>query len=57
MKNVNLSLLNIMLCYHFYLEAVLHGMAKNTPTEKQINAELQAIWKYTPAWKLTEEKM
>ena len=57
MKIVNLSLLNIMLCYHFYLEAVLLSMAKNTPTEKQINAELQAIWKYTPAWKLTEEKI
>ena len=29
-------------------------MAKNNPTEKQIDAEIQAI---APTWKLTEEKM
>ena len=49
--------LNIMLCYYFYLEAVLQGMAKNNPTEKEINAEIQATLKHAPAWKLTEEKM
>ena len=29
-----------MLCYHFSLEAVLQGMAKNYPTEKQIEAKI-----------------
>ena len=37
---VNMSFLNIMLCYHFSLEAVLQGMAKNNPTEKQIEAKI-----------------
>ena len=35
-----MSFLNIMLCYHFSLEAVLQGMAKNNPTEKQIEAKI-----------------
>ena len=39
MKNVNISFLN-MLRYHFSLEAVLQGMAKNNPTEKQIEAKI-----------------
>ena len=30
-------------------------MAKNNPTEKQIDAETQATLKHRPAWKLTEE--
>ena len=30
-------------------------MAKNNPTEKQIDVETQAILKHRPAWKLTEE--
>ena len=34
-----MSFLN-MLCYHFSLEAVLQGMAKNNPTEKQIEATI-----------------
>ena len=38
-KNVNTSFLN-MLRYHFSLEAVLQGMAKNNPTEKQIEAKI-----------------
>ena len=38
--------LNIMLCYYFSLEAVLQGMAKNNPTEKQISAEIQATLKH-----------
>ena len=33
-----MKFLNIMLCYH--LEAVLQGMAKNYPTEKQIEAKI-----------------
>ena len=31
--------LNIMLCYHFSLEKFLQDMAKNNPTEKQIQAK------------------
>ena len=34
-----------MLCY-FSLEAVLQGMFKNNPTEKQIDAEIQATLKH-----------
>ena len=37
---VNMSFLNIILCYHFSLEAFLQDMAKNNPTEKQIEAEI-----------------
>ena len=37
--NVNMSFLN-MLCYHFSLEAVSQGMAKNNPTEKEIEAKI-----------------
>ena len=37
---VNTSFLNIMLCYHFSLEAFLQDMAKNNPTEKQIQAKI-----------------
>ena len=43
MKNVKLNFLDIMLCYRFSLEVVLQGMAKNNPTEKQIDAEIQEI--------------
>ena len=57
MKNVNMSCLSIMLCEYFSLKAVLQGMAKNNPTEKQIDAEFQATSKHVPAWKLTEEKL
>ena len=46
-----------MSCYCFYLEAVLQSVAKNNPTEKQIDAEIQATLRHVPAWKLTEEKM
>ena len=41
-----------MLCYYFSLEAVLQGMAKNNPTEKEIDPEMQATLKHGPAWKL-----
>ena len=44
-----MSFLNIMLCYYFSLEAVLQGMAKNNPTEKQIDAEIQATFKHGSA--------
>ena len=46
-----------MLRYYFSLEAVLQGMAKNNPTKKQINVEIQARLKHAPVWKLTEDKM
>ena len=49
--------LNIMLCYYYSLDTVSQDMAKNNPTEKQMNAEIQATLKHAPAWKLTEEKM
>ena len=38
--HVNMSFLNIMLCYHFSLEAFLRGTAKNSPTEKQNEAKI-----------------
>ena len=38
--NVNMSFLNIMLCYDFSLQAFLQDMAKNNPTEKQIEAKI-----------------
>ena len=47
-----MSFLNIMLWYYFSLEAVLQGMAKNNPTEKQIDAEIQATFKHGSAGKL-----
>ena len=37
---VNMSFLNIILYYHFSLEAFLQDMAKNNPTEKQIEAKI-----------------
>ena len=51
-----MSYLDIMLCYHFPLEAVLQGVAKNKPTEKQIDAEIQTTLKHAPARKLAEGK-
>ena len=48
-KNVNMSFLNIMLCYYFALEAVLQDMIKNNPAEKQIDPEMQATLKHGPA--------
>ena len=41
-----MSFLNIMLCYYFSLEALLQGLAENNPTEKQIDAEIQATLKH-----------
>ena len=48
-KNVNMSLLNIMICYHFSLELSCKDTVKNNPTEKQIDAEIQATLKHEPA--------
>ena len=38
-----------MLCCHFSLEAVLQGMVKSNPTEKQIDTKIQATLKHAPA--------
>ena len=40
-----MSVLNIILCYHFSLEVVLRGMAKNNPIEKQIEAKIKRHWR------------
>ena len=42
-------------CEYEIFEAILQGVAKSNPTEKQIDAEIQATLRH--AWKLTEEKM
>ena len=41
----------------FSLEVVLQDVAKNNPTENQIDAGIQATLRHAPAWKLTEDKM
>ena len=46
---MNMSFLNILLCYYFSSEAFLQGVAKNNPTKKELNAEIQAILKHMPA--------
>ena len=38
--------------FAIYLQAVLQGMAKNNPTEKLTDAEMQATSKHGPARKL-----
>ena len=35
-----------MLCYHFSLEALLQDMAKNNPTEKEIEEKFKAALKH-----------
>ena len=45
---MNISILNIMLCY-FSLEALLQDVAKNNPTKKELDAEIQATLKHMPA--------
>ena len=49
MKTVNTSFFNIMPCYYFSLEAVLQGVAKNNPTKKELDAEIQVTLKHMPA--------
>ena len=46
---MNMSFLNIMFCYHFSLEAVLQEIAKNNPTVKQIDVEIQETLNHPPA--------
>ena len=52
-----MSFQSIMLCYYFSLEVVLQGVAKYSPTKKQIDAEIQATLKHASAGKLAEEKI
>ena len=42
-----MSFLNIMLCYHFSLEAVLQSMAKNNPTETNRSKNSKATLKHS----------
>ena len=57
MKNVNMSFFKYYALLLFFFRTALQDMAKNNPTEKQMNAEIQATLKHAPAWKLTEEKI
>ena len=41
-----MSFLNIMLCYYFSLEAILQDVAKNNPTKKELDVEIQATMKH-----------
>ena len=45
-----MSFSNIMLCRYFFVGAILQGMAKNNPTEKQIDAEIQETLQRATAW-------
>ena len=47
---MNMSFLDIMLCYYFSSEAVLQGVGKNNPTKKEVDAEIQATLKHMPAY-------
>ena len=41
----------------FFFRSCLAVVAKNNPTGKQIDAEIQATLKHGPAWKLTLESI
>ena len=45
---MNMSFLNIMLCYYFSLEAVLQDMTRNNPTKTELEAEIQVTLKNMP---------
>ena len=53
---MNVSFFIIMLCYSFSSEAVSQDMARDNPTEKQIDAEMEATLQHATTQKLTEEK-
>ena len=48
-KTMKMSFLNIMLCCYFSLEVVLQDVAKNSPTKKELDAEIQATLKHVEA--------
>ena len=45
---MNMSFFEIML-YYFSLEVVLQDVAKNNPTKKKFDVEIQATLKHMPA--------
>ena len=46
---MNMNIFEIMLCYYFSLEAALQDVAKNSPTKKELDAEIQATLKHMSA--------
>ena len=46
---MNMSFFEIMLCYHFSLEVGLEDVAKNNPTKKELDVEIQATLRHMPA--------
>ena len=44
-----MSFFEIMLCYHFSLEAALQDVAKNNTTKKELDAEIRVTLKHVPA--------
>ena len=46
---MNMSFFEVMLCYYFCLEAVLQDLAKNNPTKKELDAEIQVTLNHMPA--------
>ena len=46
---MNMSFFEIMLRYHFSLEAALQDVAKNNPTKGELDAEIQVTLKHMPA--------
>ena len=46
---MNMSFLNIMLCYYFCLEAVLQGVISINVRKIELDAEMQATLSHMPA--------
>ena len=54
---MNMSFLNITLCYYYFLEAVSQGVVKKNPTKTELDAVTQATLKHMPACWLIKENM
>ena len=52
-----MSFLDNMLGYYFSLEVALQDVAKNNPTKKELDVEIQVTLKHMAACQLKEEKM
>ena len=39
---MNISFFEVVLCYYFSLEAVLQDVAKNNPTKKELDGDIEA---------------
>ena len=52
-----MSFLDNMLGYYFSLEVALQDVAKNNPTKKELDVEIQATLKHMAACQRKEEKM